>query len=159
TPVHINQLLGLGLSADDNELQAALDELATDNVDGDGCCDPLAEDLLLGSLLLLPPGRNEVIWRAEDFMGNVSEVTQIVNVRPLVSVSMNQTTVEGATATLSVILNGESPFYPLTVPFVIDESSSADPDDHNLVAGTVTFTETGGVGQTQATISVDILTD
>jgi hypothetical protein len=101
-------------------------------------------------IIMLPSGRNEVIWLAEDRKGNAAEATQIVNLRPLVSLSKDQTTVRGSTVSFAMVLNGPSPFYPLTVPFVIDEASTLSGADHDLVSGSVTFTE----GQTRATVQV-----
>ncbi len=158
TTVHLTQLLGLATDSSNAAIGEALADLVTDNVDGAGCCAP-AVDGLQGGVILLPPGRNEVTWVAEDRLGNSVEVAQVVNVRPLVSLSKDQTTVEGASVAIEVILNGESPFYPLTVPFVVDAVSTADSADHDLISGMVTFTETGGVGQTRASIPVNITVD
>jgi large repetitive protein len=149
TPVTLRQLLGLESSASNSELQDALGALATDNIDGAGCCNPVVQGMEEG-IIMLPSGRNEVIWLAEDRKGNAAEATQIVNLRPLVSLSKDQTTVWGSTVSFAMVLNGPSPFYPLTVPFVIDEASTLSGADHDLVSGSVTFTE----GQTRATVQV-----
>ncbi len=158
TPVNVRQLLGLENGANNGEVQDTLAQMVSDNIQGDGCCNPNVTSMD-GSVIFLPPGRNELTWNAEDRMGNTAEVTQVVNVRPLVSLSKDQTTVEDTTVVFSVILNGPAPVYPFEVPYVIDVASTADATDHNLVNGFVTFTETDGVKQTQGTVAVHIVED
>ncbi|WP_189608066.1 beta strand repeat-containing protein [Saccharospirillum salsuginis] len=138
TPVPRKQLLGLSSDATGTQVENALAALASDNIDGENCCNANAQNLI-NNQALLPPGRNEITWQATDAKGNVGTATQIVNVRPLVSLSKDQVSVEGATARIKVVLNGESPAYPLDVPFVIDSQSTADEDDHDLITDRVTF--------------------
>lgn len=158
TSVSVRQLLGLSAAATDTDVEQALGELATDNVDGAGCCNTTIPSLVDGRLLL-PPGRNTVQYRAVDGRGNVGTELQTVNVRPLVSMTRDQISVEGATAQFSIVLNGQAPFYPFTVPFVIDSASTASLDDHDLTSDTVTFTSSNGVGQTTQTITVNLADD
>jgi methionine-rich copper-binding protein CopC len=158
TAVTQRQLLSLDADASEDDLANALEALASDNLDGNGCCNPSVAGME-GSVILLPPGRNEITWRAADRMGNTSEVTQVVNLRPLVSLSKDQVATEGSQVGFSLILNGESPFYPLTIPYEIDSTSTADSADHDLVSGTVTFVEVDGVGQTRVSVPVQLLDD
>ncbi len=158
TPLTIRQLLGLPASASNANVTTALTMLARDNVDGDDCCGTQVPALLNGSVLLAP-GINKVTYRAVDNKGNVGTATQTVNVRPLVSVNKDQVAVEGATVQFRVILSGQSPFYPLTIPYTIDSQSTADSSDHDLTAGTVTLTKSGNVGQTEASVGISLIDD
>ncbi|MCH1918533.1 DUF4347 domain-containing protein [Shewanella sp. A3A] len=155
TPVNLRQLLNVNASATDEVVQAALNSLASDNIDGDNCCAPAVVGMDNG-LLHLKPGRNEVVWQAADRKGNQANATQIVNIRPLVSFSKSQTVAEGANVEFNILLNGKSPFYPLEVPFIIDEgASSASAEEHTLVNGSVIFEQ----DQTSATIRFSTIQD
>ncbi|MBU6953421.1 tandem-95 repeat protein [Hahella sp. HN01] len=158
TPVTLRQMLGLASNASDSDVEAMLAVLATDNVDGADCCSVRAQGLL-NNTALLPPGRNLITYRGVDRKGNAATATQVVNIRPLVSVNKDQISVEGATVQFRVILNGQSPFYPLTIPYVIDSLSTASSSDHNLVDGSVTFTKSGNLGQTEASVSITLTAD
>ncbi|WP_431685641.1 tandem-95 repeat protein [Hahella sp. NBU794] len=158
TPVTLRKMLGLSSNASDADVEAMLAVLATDNVDGDDCCSVRAQGLL-NNTVLLPPGRNLITYRGVDRKGNAATATQVVNIRPLVSVNKDQISVEGATVQFRVILNGQSPFYPLTIPYVIDSLSTASSSDHNLVDGSVTFTKSGNIGQTEASVSIALTAD
>ncbi|OZG70831.1 hypothetical protein BTA51_23615 [Hahella sp. CCB-MM4] len=158
TPVTVRQLLDLPASATDAQVASIMAVLASDNVDGDSCCNTQVQALLNGSVLL-PPGRNLVTYRAVDHKGNVGTALQVVNIRPLVSVNKDQVSVEGATVLFKVILNGQSPFYPLTIPYVIGSNSTADSSDHDLVNGSVTLTKPANIGQTEASVSINLISD
>ncbi|AZZ92667.1 tandem-95 repeat protein [Hahella sp. KA22] len=158
TPVTLRQMLGLASNASDSDVEAMLAVLATDNVDGDNCCSVRAQGLL-NNTVLLPPGRNLITYRGVDRKGNAATAMQVINIRPLVSVNKDQISVEGATVQFRVILNGQSPFYPLTVPYVIDSLSTASSSDHNLVDGSVTFTKSGNIGQTEVSVSIALTAD
>lgn len=86
---------------------------------------------------LFPPGINEVFWSATDASGNTTVKAQRVCVMPLVSIEKDQTVLAGDAATVGVYLNGESPVYPVVVPFTV--SGTATADDHDLVSGEVTI--------------------
>ena len=155
TQVSLAQLLSLPDDATTESIQNTLATLVSDNVDGDGCCQPTALDSTEG-IFKLAPGVHEIRWQATDNKGNSSIAVQNVYIRPLVSLSKDDVTVEGTTIEAGVILNGTSPFYPLDIPYVIDRASTTTTtDDHNLIDGTVTLNS----GETTAYISVDILTD
>src|SRR5690606_32740892 len=112
--------------------------------EGKACCTTRPEGLDADNLLRLTPGRHEIRWTATNADGLTGTDTQIVNLRPLVSFSKNQTAVRGGTVEVRVILNGPSPIYPLDIPYVIDEASSARVDEHSLpIAGLASFTEPG----------------
>ncbi|MBT4161808.1 MAG: tandem-95 repeat protein, partial [Gammaproteobacteria bacterium] len=76
------------------------------------------------------PGITDIEWRAEDQNnGNCSSVEiQRVSVDPLVSFHADQTVVEGGTASVSVVLNGESPTYPVKVPLTITGEAANNED-------------------------------
>jgi hypothetical protein len=93
--------------------------------------------------LLLAPGRHEVIWKATNAVGASGEAVQVINIKPLVSLSKSQIAVRGSNVTFSVILNGDSPTYPLDIPYVIDASSTATSAEHNLTSGVASFTQEG----------------
>lgn len=154
TPVPLATLLGLPLDATASDLQDGLSDLVYDNVDGAGCCNNAVVGLSAGKILLAP-GTNSVTYRAVDAKGNIGTAVQTVKVRPLVSVNKDQISVEGATVQFRIILNGQSPFYPLTVPYVIDAASTADNVDHDLVDGSVVLTN----GQTSASVSIQLTDD
>jgi hypothetical protein len=154
TSVPLYQLLDLSSTATDADLLDGLGDLVYDNVDGAGCCDNVVMGMT-NNQILLAPGSNTVTYRAVDRKGNQGTASQIVDVRPLVSVNKDQVSAEGATVQFRVILNGQSPFYPLTVPYVIDSASTTDASDHDLVDGSVVFTS----GQTTASVSIALTDD
>jgi len=158
TAVTLRQLLGLSVNSSDSDISDALAELASDNVDGAACCATQVPTASNGQVLL-PPGSHSVQYRAADNKGNVGTATQVVNIRPLVSMSKDQVSVEGADVQFKVILNGLSPFYPLRVPYVIDSASTATDADHDLIAGSVLFQATNGVGETEQSVSIHLLED
>jgi hypothetical protein len=143
TPVTLQQLLGLNPAVTQEEIDAALAVLATDSAEGNNCCTTRPGQFNTNNVLLLSPGRHEIVWTAINAEGLTGTDTQIVNLRPLVSFSKNQIAVPDSEVQIRVILNGPAPVYPLDIPFVIDEASSALPDEHNLVAGLASFTEPG----------------
>ncbi|WP_347330753.1 tandem-95 repeat protein, partial [Marinimicrobium locisalis] len=151
TRVTLRQLLGLANEASDAELQTALNPLASDDIDGSACCNPRVVGME-GDTLRLAPGRHEITWLAEDRQNNSAEATQVVNIRPLVSLSKDQVAVAGNTVELSFILNGKSPFYPLTIPYRVASESTADSDAHDLTDGTVVLE----AGERRQTIEVTL---
>lgn len=151
TPVTLAQLLGVDDSADS---AAALAALTSDNIDGASCCDTAVSGITDG-VLHLRPGLHAVTYTATDKKGNEGTASQTVRIRPLVSFSRDITTVEGASVTLKVILNGLAPDYPLQVPYVISDSSTAGSTDHDLTAGSVTF----AAGEVSASVSFSLTAD
>lgn len=149
TPITVRKLLGLADTATDEEVVTELRALSSDSIDGAACCSVTIDDMA-DNQLLLAPGRHEVVYRASDRKGNVGTVTQLVRVRPLVSMSKDQLAVPGQSLSFSIILNGPAPDYPFTVPYALDDSSTLPTDQHSLQAGSVTFTS----GQTVLTVPV-----
>ncbi len=86
----------------------------------------------------LAPGRYAVVYRATDPAGNVGTAEQFVNVVPLVEAGPPQSATEGRLVMVDVLLNGNAPSYPVTVPFTVAGTATAGAD-HDLVAGTVTI--------------------
>ncbi|VUD61841.1 hypothetical protein TDB9533_02906 [Thalassocella blandensis] len=154
TPVTAKTLLGLQANASLARILKAKSALSEDNVDGEQCCEAMLVNASKDTLLL-PPGRNEVTWRAIDAKGNIGEAIQVVDIRPLVSLSPDRISAEGATVNMRILLNGESPEYPLDIPFVIDENTTATRQDHDLIEGFVRLTE----GQTEASVAIALTRD
>ncbi|TDR70559.1 putative Ig domain-containing protein, partial [Photobacterium lutimaris] len=90
---------------------------------------------LVDNRFYFPPGNHIVYWRTEDKQGNKAEASQRVIVHPLVSIDKDGVTAEGNSYQASVYINGESPTYPVVIPYTV--SGSADSQDHDLVAGNV----------------------
>jgi len=142
---------------------------ATVNVDATGLFTPVtlgtatASDVKDGSLTptsdatpYYQPGVHTVTWSATDAAGNTGTATQTVNVTPLVGLSKDQVSAEGATATFDVILNGSAVTYPVTVPYTLSGTALTDgSSDHDLVDGSVDITSPN----LSTTISVNIVDD
>lgn len=142
TPVTLNQLVGLSPSATPAEIDAVLKSLASDGVSGNTCCITNPEGLS-GNTVLMAPGRHEIKWKATNAVGVGGEAIQLVDVKPLISLSKSQIAVRGSDVSFSVILNGDSPTYPLDVPYTIDVSTTATSAEHNLTSGVASFTQKG----------------
>lgn len=82
---------------------------------------------------MFEPGEHLVHWQATDANGLQSIATQKVVVQPIISVAKDETSIEGNVHRIGVYLNGDSPIYPVTVPYTV--SGTADETDHDLVAG------------------------
>jgi hypothetical protein len=145
TPVSLRQLLGLASGATQAQIEQALKTMASDGVSGNSCCTASLEGLGVSNVLQLSPGRYEIKWKATNAVGVTGEAIQVVNIKPLVSLSKSQVAVRGSNVEFKVLLNGVSPVYPLTVPYVIDASTTATAQEHNLVSGTATFTQSGQI--------------
>ena len=105
---------------------------------------------LVNAVSVFPPGISQVFWQATDADGNTSIATQLICVLPLISIEINQSILAGESATVGVYLNGESPVYPVVIPYTV--SGSATDADHNLVDGEVIIT-----AGTQASIDIKTL--
>ncbi|MCA1800230.1 MAG: putative Ig domain-containing protein, partial [Actinobacteria bacterium] len=99
------------------------------------------------------PGVHMVTWSAADAAGNTGTATQLINVVPLVNLSIDQTAREGDSITIKAILNGDAVAYPVDVPYTV--SGSADASDHNLVGGTITINSP----ELEAIVSIDLVDD
>ncbi|WP_231100785.1 Ig-like domain-containing protein [Pseudoalteromonas luteoviolacea] len=98
------------------------------------------------------PGRHLATWRATDNNGLSAFATQNVLVNPLVSLEKDVQLSEGQSFSLGVYLNGESPQYPVQVPYTV--SGSASSADHTLSDGTIQITS-----GTEGVISFEVLGD
>ena len=105
-----------------------------------------AEDAVDGVLVAEPsvqgpfaPGRHVIEWTVSDAAGNTASATQTVDVRPLANFSVSaQTASEGTDVSITVMLNGDAPAYPVVLPYRIGSSSTATyPHDHNAQRGTI----------------------
>ena len=86
------------------------------------------------------PGVNTVIWSATDAANNTGTATQLINVNPIVNLSINQTAREGDTVTIKAILNGSAVTYPVTVPYTVSGTAATDLSDHDLIDGSIDIT-------------------
>jgi len=111
---------------------------------------------LIDGITFFEPGVNTAYWQATDVNGNVAVATQSVKVRPLVSLSLDQTALEGYQVAVGVHLNGVSPSYPLDIPFTV--SGTALSDDHDLIDGIITI-ESGSEGVINLNIQQDNIFD
>jgi len=141
TPISLRQLLGLAANSTQTQLDSALAALATDKAQGNNCCTTKPDGLNVNNQLLLAPGRHEIRWTARNAQDLADEGVQIVNIKPLVSFSKPQMAIRGSQVEFKILLNGRSPVYPLDIAYVIDLSSTAGTNEHNLVAGVAQFTE------------------
>ncbi|AGH47091.1 Ig-like domain-containing protein [Paraglaciecola psychrophila] len=107
---------------------------------------------LLDGTTLFRPGNNVAYWQAEDSQGLKSVASQSVVVHPLITMSKDETTVEGTSHNVGIFLNGTSPTYPLTISYSV--SGSSDANDHNLISDEIVI-DSGEFG----TISFDVLAD
>jgi hypothetical protein len=97
---------------------------------------PVPVSLIDGNLLFAP-GNHIIYWQATDEVGNLSIAQQRVVVKPLVSLSKSRIVPEGSEQVLRVVLNGESPTYPVNVDVAV--SGTADTSDHNATLTKVTI--------------------
>lgn len=130
TPVAIN------INAEHTYTQLTLDKLlsltqitAYDGKDGPNCCEILPLGFENG-VANFQSGENLITWRTEDLAGNIATVEQAVNFAPLVSFAKQQFSAEGSFVKIQVELSGESPKYPLEIPFSI--SGDVDSFDYQV---------------------------
>ncbi len=102
---------------------------------------------------LLAPGQHTLTYQATDAAGNTAQATQTVYVRPLINFAKDQTVTEGNRVTVKVLLNGVSPEYPVSIPYLISGTATQG-EDYELSEGVVTI-ESG----TEGTITFDTRTD
>ncbi|WP_231101494.1 tandem-95 repeat protein [Pseudoalteromonas luteoviolacea] len=107
---------------------------------------------LVDNNTLFSAGRHLATWRATDNNGLSAFATQNVFVHPLISLAKDVQLSEGQSFSLGVYLNGESPQYPVQVPYTV--SGSASSADHTLSGGTIQINS-----GTEGVISFDVLED
>jgi|GEM_PF-428064 len=142
TPVSLRQLLRLASNSTQTEVDAALSGLAKDS-DGNVCCTIAATGVSGTQPLLLPPGRHEITWTATNMTGVTTTGVQVLDIRPLVSLSKSQIALRGSNTEFRIILNGPAPTYPVSVSYVLDENTTANADEHTLTNGTATLASNG----------------
>lgn len=113
------------------------------------------------------PGVNRITWTAEDAAGNVAEVEQTITVVPTASLGGTLLVGEGQSGTLTVLLNGESPLYPVEISYVV--GGTAGDADHDLgSSGTVVIASgtrgvitlnavDDGTGENDETVAITLL--
>lgn len=100
------------------------------------------------------PGRHSVEWQASDDSGNTAVGNQRVDVLPMVSLnSVWQQVPEGKTITLTALLNGNAPVYPVTIP--LSFGGTASENDDYFAESNVIVIEEGRTGS----ITLEILDD
>ena len=105
------------------------------------------------------PGRHSVLWRATDSEGRTAEKSQLVLVKPQVSIDKSQKVMEGFSASVKVYLNGTSPTYPLVIPYsILHGSSTSTLPDHDLGSGELTI-ESGLEGSINFEVKSDSESD
>jgi len=113
------------------------------------------------------PGRHIITWTGQYIvlpMGGAETIEQTLDVIPLVNFSANQLSVEGATATVEVTLNGVAPSFasvppiPVTVDYSVSGTAN-NPLDHDAAAGTVTITPPNLVETITIMVANDALTE
>ncbi|MBD1581577.1 Ig-like domain-containing protein [Pseudoalteromonas sp. S16_S37] len=107
---------------------------------------------LVDAKTVFAPGKHNVYWQTQDSAGLETIASQLLNVKPLVSLSKDQVVTEGSEVTVQVMLNGVSPTYPLDIPYTI--GGTASQSDHSAQSGVVTI-----YSGTQATINFTVLVD
>jgi len=94
---------------------------------------------LVNNSLFFAPGAHLVYWQATDAQGNIATKSQAVNVKPLISLSKEQTVTEGNAVVVQVLLNGQSPVYPVQIPYTV--TGTAGGNDHTLVNAVVEISQ------------------
>lgn len=100
----------------------------------------------------LVPGSYQFTYSARNAFGNETIKSQTVNIRPIVSFAQDQIALKGSAVSARVILNGNSPVYPLIVLYRLTEGSVSDND---FIDGQLIFTE----GQLEGLITLNVLDD
>ncbi|MEL4271160.1 choice-of-anchor U domain-containing protein [Shewanella xiamenensis] len=100
----------------------------------EACCAVTAVGMIEEGLMLRP-GRHIITWKAQDAAGNIGSAEQIVDIYPTISFGKDATVSEGRDSRFKVVLNGDSPTYPVVVDYTV--GGSADSEDHNLSSGSV----------------------
>ncbi|PKI17504.1 thrombospondin type 3 repeat-containing protein [Colwellia sp. 12G3] len=100
-----------------------------DGLDGRNCCGLTALGFETGAKNI-SSGLIPILWRAVDNAGNIATVSQVLNIHPLVNLSSDQIVAEGGVARVEVVLSGNAPAYPVTIPLTI--TGSVDNADYNL---------------------------
>ena len=101
----------------------------TDGKDGVNCCNLTALGFETGAKNITS-GLYPIKWRAVDNAGNSATTNQVLNVHPLVNFSSAQVVAEGGVARVEVVLSGEAPAYPVTLPLTV--TGTVDNADYTI---------------------------
>ncbi len=100
------------------------------------------------------PGTHIIRWQVSNVTTfNLGTVEQVLNVNPLVSLSADQQTAEGATAVVTASINGDAVNYPVVVNYSI--TGTSDSSDHNAQDGVIMIT----TGNAEQSVSFNVFTD
>ncbi|OEY70104.1 hypothetical protein BI198_11400 [Rheinheimera salexigens] len=108
---------------------------------------------LTNGLPMFPAGKHQLNWQATDANGVSSTTTQMLQIQPQVAISKPQTVSNNSQVTVSVMLNGQPPSYPVDVTYHVTGTTNAV-TEHNLASGSVLINS--GLS---ATISFDVFAD
>ncbi|WDE11295.1 Ig-like domain-containing protein [Thalassomonas haliotis] len=142
------------VEVDADALHTKVDLGGAEAVDSSGNIIPVS---LEDGITFFKPGTNTVFWTATDSEGRTATASQVVKVNPLISLDKDQTVTEGAEISVGIRLNGESPQYPLSIPYTVSGSAELGVD-HDLDAGTVTITS-GTDGIIRFNVLSDVLSE
>ena len=81
-------------------------------------------------------GWHEITWTATDTAGNSSRAVQYMKVLPQADFFINQTVSEGSEVSVSVVLSGPAPDYPVVIPYRVTGSAD-NPYDHDATDGSI----------------------
>lgn len=98
-------------------------------------------------------GEHVITWTAEDSAGNTTSATQLLVIRPLVTLGGTQIVAEGDVVAVTARLSGPAPSYPVEVAYSL--GGTADAADHTLSGGVFTF----GSGATESQILFKVEAD
>ena len=94
---------------------------------------------LLNGLPMFTAGEHQLYWQATNAKGISSTVTQLLQIQPQVSLSKAQTVINNSNVTVTAILSGKPPTYPVEITYNITDST-ASVSEHNLTSGSVIIT-------------------
>ena len=81
-------------------------------------------------------GLHKILWHATDAAGNTGEAVQYLTVLPQADFSVDQMVSEGSNVTVTILLSGEAPAYPVKVPYKVS-GTAINPYDHNASDGVI----------------------
>jgi len=65
---------------------------------------------------------------------------------PTVNFTVDQVVADGATVTITAVLNKQALTYPVTIPYVVSTNSATNPVDHDAADGVITITSAATTG-------------
>ena len=140
------------------DAEGLLTKLSIDDLQESGeasAINNLGEDVpvfLKNILKPFSPGHHEVIWVANDSLGNPAEAIQFVNVQPYVEFRPVQLTTPAAIVKIPVLLNGNAAVYPVIVSYRIESDSDNESENTEYVVEI----ESGTEGEIEYTVPDDI---